>query len=72
VALLASLGFLPVLGAWDLVGALPALAQNLLSNDPILYRLRVARRTKRDQAVQVEVRHPGRLTTWWTSRRVRI
>jgi len=40
VALLASLGFLPVLGAWDLVGALPALAQNLLSTDPILYNYR--------------------------------
>src|SRR5260370_10613728 len=37
LALLAPLGFLPVLGAWDLVGALPALAQNLISTDPILY-----------------------------------
>jgi uncharacterized membrane protein len=36
-ALLAPLGFLPLLGAWDLAGALPALAQNLLSSDPILY-----------------------------------
>ena len=40
MALLAPLGFLPVLGAWDLVGALPALAQNLLSNDPTLYNHR--------------------------------
>jgi uncharacterized membrane protein len=37
VALLAPLGFLPLLGARDLLGALPALAQNLLSSDPILY-----------------------------------
>jgi uncharacterized membrane protein len=40
MVLLAPLGFLPVLGAWDLVGALPALAQNLLSNDPTLYNHR--------------------------------
>src|SRR6185369_13500443 len=39
-ALLASLGFLPLLGGWDSVGALPALAQNLLSSDPILYNHR--------------------------------
>jgi uncharacterized membrane protein len=37
LALLAPLGFLPLLGARDLLGALPALAQNLLSSDPILY-----------------------------------
>jgi uncharacterized membrane protein len=40
VALIGPLGFLPVLGAWDLVGALPALAQNLLSSDPILFNHR--------------------------------
>jgi len=39
-ALLAPFGFLPVLGAWDLAGALPALAQNSLSTDPILYNHR--------------------------------
>ena len=38
--MLAPLGFLPVLGGWDLVGAVPALAQNLLSSDPILYNYR--------------------------------
>lgn len=39
-ALLAPLGFLVLVGAWDLVGALPALAQNLLSRDPIVYNHR--------------------------------
>jgi uncharacterized membrane protein len=39
-AMLAPLGFLPALGRWDLVGAVPALAQNLLSSDPILYNHR--------------------------------
>jgi uncharacterized membrane protein len=39
-AMLAPLGFLPALGRWDLVGAVPALAQNLLSGDPILYNYR--------------------------------
>ena len=39
-ALLASLGFLPLLGGWDSVGALPALTQNLLSSDPVLYNHR--------------------------------
>ncbi len=39
-ALLAPFGFLPLLGAWDLAGALPALAQNSLSTDPILYNHR--------------------------------
>lgn len=39
-ALLAPLGFLPLLGGWDLVGALPAVAQNLLSSDPTLYHHR--------------------------------
>jgi uncharacterized membrane protein len=39
-AMLAPLGFLPALGGWDLVGAVPALAQNLLSSDPILYNHR--------------------------------
>jgi uncharacterized membrane protein len=37
ILMLAPLGFLPLLGAPELVGALPALAQNLLSSDPILY-----------------------------------
>ena len=40
VAMLAPLGFLPLLGGWDLVGALPALAQNLLSSDPVLFNHR--------------------------------
>jgi uncharacterized membrane protein len=40
VAMLAPLAFLPLLGGWDLLGALPALAQNLLSRDPILYGFR--------------------------------
>src|SRR5581483_277850 len=39
-AMLAPLAFLPLLGGWDIVGALPALAQNLLSADPILYNFR--------------------------------
>jgi uncharacterized membrane protein len=39
-AMLAPLGFLPGLGGWDLVGALPALAQNLLSSDPVLFNHR--------------------------------
>jgi uncharacterized membrane protein len=39
-AMLAPLGFLPLGGGWDLVGALPALAENLLSSDPILYNYR--------------------------------
>jgi uncharacterized membrane protein len=40
VAMLAPLGFLPLLGGWDPVGALPALAQNLLSSDPVLFNHR--------------------------------
>ena len=36
LAMLAPLGFLPLLSPVDLLGALPALAQNLLSGDPIL------------------------------------
>ena len=40
MALLAPLGFLPLLGGWDLMGALPALAQNLLSSDATLYNHR--------------------------------
>ena len=39
-AMLAPLAFLPLLGGWDLVGVLPALTQNLLSADPILYGFR--------------------------------
>jgi uncharacterized membrane protein len=39
-AMLAPLGFLPVLSGWDLVGAVPALAQNLLSTDPVLFNHR--------------------------------
>jgi uncharacterized membrane protein len=39
-AMLAPLAFLPLLGGWDLLGALPALAQNLLSSDPVLYGFR--------------------------------
>ncbi len=39
-AMLAPLAFLPLLGGWDIVGALPALVQNLLSADPILYNFR--------------------------------
>jgi uncharacterized membrane protein len=38
--MLAPLGFLPLLGGWDLVGALPALAENLLSSDPVLFNHR--------------------------------
>ncbi|HXJ82034.1 MAG TPA: DUF2079 domain-containing protein [Candidatus Methylomirabilis sp.] len=40
VLMLVPLGFLPLYGAWDLVGALPALAENLLSSDPVLYNHR--------------------------------
>ena len=40
ILMLAPLGFLPLLGTWDLVGALPALAENLLSRDPVLYNHR--------------------------------
>jgi uncharacterized membrane protein len=39
-ALLVPLAFLPLLGGWDLLGVLPALAQNLLSADPVLYSFR--------------------------------
>jgi uncharacterized membrane protein len=39
-AMLAPLAFLPLLGGWDLVGVLPALAQNLLSSDRVLYGFR--------------------------------
>jgi uncharacterized membrane protein len=37
LALLAPLGFLPLLAPLDLLGALPGLAENLLATDPILY-----------------------------------
>jgi len=39
-AMLAPLGLLPLLGGFDLVGVLPALAENLLSADPVLYNYR--------------------------------
>jgi uncharacterized membrane protein len=39
-AMLAPLAFLPLLGGWDLLGVLPALAQNLLGQDPVLYGFR--------------------------------
>ncbi len=39
-AMLAPLAFLPLLGGWDLLGVLPALAQNLLSADRVLYGFR--------------------------------
>ena len=39
-ALLAPLAFLPLVAPLDALGALPALAQNLLSRDPILYHHR--------------------------------
>ena len=39
-AMVAPLGGLPLLGGWDLIGALPVLAQNLLSGDPVLYNHR--------------------------------
>jgi uncharacterized membrane protein len=39
-AMLAPLGFTPLLSVADLVGAAPALGQNLLSSDPILYNFR--------------------------------
>ncbi len=37
LALLASLGFLPLLAPWDLIPALPTLAHNLVSQDPVLF-----------------------------------
>jgi uncharacterized membrane protein len=40
LAMLAPFGFLPVVGGGDLVGALPALAQDLLGSDPVLYNYR--------------------------------
>jgi uncharacterized membrane protein len=40
LALMAPLAFLPLLVPAELAGALPALAQNLLANDPILYNHR--------------------------------
>jgi uncharacterized membrane protein len=40
LALLAPLAFLPLVGLRDLVGAAPALAQNLLASDPILFNHR--------------------------------
>jgi len=39
-AMLAPLALLPLLGGWDLLGVVPALAQNLLSADPVLYGFR--------------------------------
>ena len=39
-ALFAPLAFLPLLAPADLIGAIPALAQNLLSSDPILHHHR--------------------------------
>jgi uncharacterized membrane protein len=39
-AMLGPLAFLPLLGGLDLLGAMPALAQNLLSSDPVLYGFR--------------------------------
>src|SRR5262249_23524079 len=39
-AMLAPLAFLPILSPVDLLGALPALAQNLLGSDPILWNHR--------------------------------
>ena len=40
LALLAPLGFLPLLAPWELIPALPGLAQNLLSRDPVLFSYR--------------------------------
>lgn len=40
LALLTPLGFLPLLGLVDLLPALPVLAQNLLSRDPVLFHHR--------------------------------
>jgi uncharacterized membrane protein len=40
LALLAPFGFLPLLSPLDCLGALPALGQNLLGSDPILYNYR--------------------------------
>src|SRR5262249_51830345 len=40
LAMLVPLGFLPLLGPAELAGALPGLAQNLLSRDPILFHHR--------------------------------
>ncbi len=40
VAMVAPLAGLPLLGGWDLIGALPVLAENLLSSDPVLYNHR--------------------------------
>src|SRR5262249_46898116 len=38
--MLAPFGLLPLLGGWDLIGAVPALAENLFSSDPVLYNHR--------------------------------
>jgi uncharacterized membrane protein len=40
VLMVAPLGFLPLLGGWDLIGAMPALVENLFSSDPVLYNHR--------------------------------
>jgi uncharacterized membrane protein len=40
LALLAPLAFLPLLAPVDVIGALPALAQNLLASDPVLFNHR--------------------------------
>jgi uncharacterized membrane protein len=40
LAMLAPLGFLPLAAPAELLGALPALAQNLLSSDPVLFHHR--------------------------------
>ena len=38
--MLAPFGFLPLLGGWDLIGAVPAFVENLFSSDPVLYNHR--------------------------------
>jgi uncharacterized membrane protein len=38
--MVAPFGFLPLMGGWDLIGAVPALAENLFSSDPVLYNHR--------------------------------
>jgi len=40
LALLAPLGFLPLLAPWELIPALPTLAHNLVSRDPVLFHHR--------------------------------
>jgi len=71
VALLAPLGLL--LGGRDIVGALPALAENLLSSDPVLYNYRAQYQAFLLPFIFLAaIAGYARLTAWRTSRWARL